>query len=105
MTFLFFSSRGRHTIYWRDWSSDVCSSDLGNVTDLSAMVALSTGSGVAAAVSTNADLAGADARAAVAALARDRKSVVSGKSADLGGRGIIKKLRPLFLWPPPSAPS
>src|SRR5438445_7995895 len=24
----FFSSRGRHTIYWRDWSSDVCSSDL-----------------------------------------------------------------------------
>src|SRR3712207_8310564 len=26
--FLFFSSRRRHTIYWRDWSSDVCSSDL-----------------------------------------------------------------------------
>src|SRR3712207_8699984 len=25
----FFSSRRRHTIYWRDWSSDVCSSDLG----------------------------------------------------------------------------
>src|SRR3712207_580793 len=25
---LFFSSRRRHTIYWRDWSSDVCSSDL-----------------------------------------------------------------------------
>src|SRR3712207_405174 len=24
----FFSSRRRHTIYWRDWSSDVCSSDL-----------------------------------------------------------------------------
>src|ERR1035437_5400752 len=23
-----FSSRGRHTRYWRDWSSDVCSSDL-----------------------------------------------------------------------------
>src|SRR5947209_13087233 len=23
-----FSSRRRHTIYWRDWSSDVCSSDL-----------------------------------------------------------------------------
>src|SRR3712207_1641789 len=27
--FIFFSSRRRHTIYWRDWSSDVCSSDLG----------------------------------------------------------------------------
>src|SRR5438445_12732821 len=29
MFFFFFSSRRRHTRYWRDWSSDVCSSDLG----------------------------------------------------------------------------
>src|SRR3712207_4995048 len=29
--FFFFSSRRRHTRYWRDWSSDVCSSDLGRV--------------------------------------------------------------------------
>src|SRR5258707_1751213 len=28
----FFSSRRRHTRYWRDWSSDVCSSDLERVT-------------------------------------------------------------------------
>src|SRR3712207_173983 len=28
MHFFFFSSRRRHTRYWRDWSSDVCSSDL-----------------------------------------------------------------------------
>src|SRR3712207_5541723 len=28
MRFIFFSSRRRHTRYWRDWSSDVCSSDL-----------------------------------------------------------------------------
>src|SRR3712207_7837023 len=28
MFFFFFSSRRRHTRYWRDWSSDVCSSDL-----------------------------------------------------------------------------
>src|SRR3712207_8469434 len=28
--FFFFSSRRRHTRYWRDWSSDVCSSDLKN---------------------------------------------------------------------------
>src|SRR3712207_6848152 len=27
----FFSSRRRHTRYWRDWSSDVCSSDLAEV--------------------------------------------------------------------------
>src|SRR3712207_6456039 len=26
--FFFFSSRRRHTRYWREWSSDVCSSDL-----------------------------------------------------------------------------
>src|SRR5947209_18221189 len=29
MVLFFFSSRRRHTRYWRDWSSDVCSSDLG----------------------------------------------------------------------------
>src|SRR3712207_7440560 len=28
MLWIFFSSRRRHTMYWRDWSSDVCSSDL-----------------------------------------------------------------------------
>src|SRR3712207_8201080 len=28
MFMFFFSSRRRHTRYWRDWSSDVCSSDL-----------------------------------------------------------------------------
>src|SRR5258707_9020991 len=28
LLFFFFSSRRRHTRYWRDWSSDVCSSDL-----------------------------------------------------------------------------
>src|SRR3712207_8320452 len=30
--FFFFSSRRRHTRYWRDWSSDVCSSDLTSFT-------------------------------------------------------------------------
>src|SRR3712207_7925243 len=29
----FFSSRRRHTRYWRDWSSDVCSSDLSRSVD------------------------------------------------------------------------
>ena len=31
--FFFFSSRRRHTRYWRDWSSDVCSSDLFHITN------------------------------------------------------------------------
>src|SRR3712207_1639593 len=34
----FFSSRRRHTRYWRDWSSDVCSSDLADEEDLPARV-------------------------------------------------------------------
>src|SRR5476651_1499863 len=33
MVSFFFSSRRRHTRYWRDWSSDVCSSDLVLATD------------------------------------------------------------------------
>src|SRR3712207_524679 len=32
---IFISSRSRHTRYWRDWSSDVCSSDLPEVLELS----------------------------------------------------------------------
>src|SRR3712207_4736650 len=38
MFFFFFSSRRRHTRYWRDWSSDVCSSDLLVLADTSAVV-------------------------------------------------------------------
>src|SRR3712207_8069880 len=36
--FFFFSSRRRHTRYWRDWSSDVCSSDLDCMTDTSIVI-------------------------------------------------------------------
>src|SRR3712207_5489230 len=35
----FFSSRRRHTRYWRDWSSDVCSSDLGDERRLAGQLA------------------------------------------------------------------
>src|SRR6185295_20363588 len=72
MFFFFFSSRRRHTRYWRDWSSDVCSSDLWDRLhhgpDFSPW-----------------DASRGDRRSA------DRKSVVWGKSVDLGGRRIIKK--------------
>src|SRR3712207_7005623 len=39
----FFSSRRRHTRYWRDWSSDVCSSDLSAPTAPSAEPEASAG--------------------------------------------------------------
>src|SRR3712207_8407190 len=35
----FFSSRRRHTRYWRDWSSDVCSSDLVSIADSASPIA------------------------------------------------------------------
>src|SRR3712207_9066192 len=39
----FFSSRRRHTRYWRDWSSDVCSSDLSSTTLASKPFTVTTG--------------------------------------------------------------
>src|SRR3990167_4608263 len=72
-----FKSRRRHTSFDCDWSSDVCSSDLGDdVTD-------AVGADVARAVVEDAD-AGARAGAN-----EDRKSGVQGKRVDLGGRRII----------------
>src|SRR3712207_7113538 len=40
LCFFFFSSRRRHTRYWRDWSSDVCSSDLGRLHGADGVAAL-----------------------------------------------------------------
>src|SRR2546422_8879537 len=42
-SFFFFSSRRRHTRCSRDWSSDVCSSDLGGVEVLSANIEMGQG--------------------------------------------------------------
>src|SRR3970040_3096268 len=73
-SYVFFSSRRRHTRYIVDWSSDVCSSDLG-----------SPDAGRPPS---------ADDRRPMAARrlqAEDRKSVVEGKRVDLGGRRILKK--------------
>src|SRR4030042_5297536 len=69
----FFASRRRHARCSRDWSSDVCSSDLFLAAP---MIALPE----------------EGARLSwVSSATRDRKSVVEGKSVDLGGRRIIKK--------------
>src|SRR3712207_8665314 len=100
MFFFFFSSRRRHTRYWRDWSSDVCSSDLpcGDITsergqrprEAQATAGLydpQSGGGAVCRcpVCCPVGLSGPGMRWA------DRKSVVEGKSVDLGGRRIIKK--------------
>src|SRR5215213_11866255 len=72
LLFFFFSSRRRHTRLVSDWSSDVCSSDLRG--DPRPRV-------------RRRGLGDHDAPQ----LRGDRKSVVEGKSVDLGGRRIIKK--------------
>src|SRR3712207_9518345 len=77
---VFFSSRRRHTRYWRDWSSDVCSSDL-RVVD----VAHHRRQGVVPGLLVDQPVH------LLAHPAVDRKGVVYGKSVDLGGRRIIKK--------------
>src|SRR5947209_13060072 len=88
----FFSSRRRHTRYWRDWSSDVCSSDLPGA-ELCQLVPFEHVEHL-----DERDAARAHRRhrhhliAAIAAFHwRDRKSVVQGKSVDLGGLRSIKK--------------
>src|SRR3712207_7366858 len=48
--YFFFSSRRRHTRYWRDWSSDVCSSDLGPLITVRFLGMLNTWKAVAAAL-------------------------------------------------------
>src|SRR3712207_8643816 len=81
----FFSSRRRHTRYWRDWSSDVCSSDLGQAPG---------GPLLRAAVADRRRPGRLPVRARRQPERldqRDRKSVVEGKRVDLGGRRSIKQ--------------
>src|SRR5437868_15231280 len=80
--FFFFSSRRRHTRSKRDWSSDVCSSDL-------LIVDVPGGSGFAATSTIN----GAGTVTAVTVTNPGSRSEERrvGKSVDLGGRRIIKK--------------
>src|SRR5690606_40148418 len=49
--FFFFSSRRRHTRFSRDWSSDVCSSDLKAIADRSATTVFYMGGRTAGAIS------------------------------------------------------
>src|SRR5256885_13997303 len=100
--FFFFSSRRRHTRLQGDWSSDVCSSDLVSVgtssagvhvVDLAEKTADGTGTVRINALPTVVASTGWTIGVPVdrALPVADRKSVVEGKSVDLGGRRIIKK--------------
>src|SRR2546426_12045803 len=83
----FFASRRRHTRLQGDWSSDVCSSDL--VERRHAPCPLDDAGAVEQEEieRDEHDRGRQDGPAA----GGDRKSVVEGKSVDLGGRRIIKK--------------
>src|SRR3712207_9383189 len=87
----FFSSRRRHTRYWRDWSSDVCSSDL-------------TFRAMRPARPPSTALVGAVVLASVVLTAfhftdnyEIGRASCRGKSVDLGGRRIIKKKKESYI--------
>src|SRR3712207_7105688 len=87
---VFFSSRRRHTRYWRDWISDVCSPDL--------RFRLPGGGGAGELPEpAGHPSAPAGGRPHPPGLPppgprrEDWKSVGEGKRGDLGGRRIIKK--------------
>src|SRR5438067_5088836 len=85
--FFFFSSRRRHTRSNRDWSSDVCSSDLPRRTRSARPV--SRGSPPTRASSRDRwTWSCAATTSARSSIPRDRKSVVEGKSVDRGGRRV-----------------
>src|SRR2546429_8583113 len=87
----FFSSRRRHTRCSRDWSSDVCSSDLRGHSGscrCGLEAARARCGGLEPGSSGRGDQVGGPG---VHGAGPDRKSVVEGKRVDLGGRRIIKK--------------
>src|SRR3712207_9261742 len=88
---VFFSSRRRHTIYWRDWSSDVCSSDLPGASATSTPEPRPLVVGLSAALSGPSAPAGEALRRGLSLAIGDRESVGLGKSVDLGGRRLTKK--------------
>src|SRR5207302_2727368 len=77
--FFFFSSRRRHTRFSRDWSSDVCSSDLAVRGAAAPRGVGSAGSG---------DPSGPRDPGTARERSEERRV---GKSVDLGGRPMIKK--------------
>src|SRR5207249_9549793 len=96
--FFFFSSRRRHTRSKRDWSSDVCSSDLlGRLIIQQKRVFPHVHDEQRGKAGDTPRLMERDPMIRQTAIGRvleadrDRKSVVKGKSVGGGGRGMIKK--------------
>src|SRR5256885_12997544 len=99
----FFSSRRRHTRLQGDWSSDVCSSDLATLMTPSLPIAADRAATCRVAAHPSARLRREASRLCPGLRnvrsrrgergepRLDRKSVVEGKSVDLGGGRIIKK--------------
>src|SRR3712207_9298725 len=101
MAIFFFSSRRRHTRYWRDWSSDVCSSDLGPAD------AVRAGHGAGGRAVDDGrqpqqlrglPRRGARGRPRGERHRADRKSVVEGKRGDFGGCRILKKKKTAITY-------
>src|SRR3712207_9030456 len=96
----FFSSRRRHTRYWRDWSSDVCSSDLleypGDARSWRP-IAVGVGVGVAYLLVFQVTYYLTILRATTQTRLQIGRASCRGKSVDLGGRRIIKKKKYTLL--------
>src|SRR3712207_9033050 len=88
MGVFFFSSRRRHTRYWRDWSSDVCSSDLHSSRAL--ILVYSAHANRSPHVRREVERAASADLPVIPFRVRSEERRV-GKSVDLGGRRIIKK--------------
>src|SRR3712207_8172616 len=65
MCCFFFTSKRRHAIYWRDWSSDVCSSDLSRVRQRGDDVAIWAARGDSLRAGSTLDLLGQALRSAL----------------------------------------
>src|SRR3712207_6974592 len=87
----FFSSRRRLTRYWRDWLSDVCSSDLQGAAHYGAIGSTFSEFLLYRHAGDGAPLWPVATVTASSSAASDRKGVVKWQCADLGGRRIIKK--------------
>src|SRR2546422_10539368 len=100
VSFFFFSSRRRHTRCSRDWSSDVCSSDLrasrsGGIAisaiTLWELAWLASHGRVEITGTVEAYVEEVSSRVAIRPLTEIGRASCEGKSVDLGGRRIIKK--------------
>src|SRR3712207_9544003 len=87
---IFFSSRRRHTRYWRDWSSDVCSSDLKAIAS-SRFTGRQTGSRRPGARYKLIASSCLTVLCLLVLVLKIGRASCRGKSVDLGGRRIIKK--------------